>query len=157
MTASDQNKDIISEEELVHSFDEMILLLMRFLKKQILEESVQNSVITPPQFGMLHCLQMQGPRTMKEISEQMDLTHGASTGLIDRLHRLGLVERERDDKDRRVVNVTITDEGKQLIERVNQRRHAILSKIVQQLSPDERRLIQKLNSLAKEKFLNYAD
>lgn len=137
--------------------DEMFISMMRFTKKQILEESIHQSVITPPQFGMLICLKHMGSLTMKELSERMDLTHGASTGLVDRLHRLGLVERERSSEDRRVVYVALTEEGHQLIGRIDLRRHAILRKIVSQLNPDERRLMLKIDRFVKEKLMNYVE
>lgn len=94
---------------------------------------------------------------MKELSEQMDLTHGAATGLVDRLHRLGLVDRERSMEDRRVVHVAMTEEGQQLIERIDQRRHAILLKIVEQLTPEERRLMLKIDRIMKDKLINYVE
>lgn len=152
-----QELDTLSEEELIRSLDGMFLALMRFTKKQILDESIHQSVITPPQFGMLYCLFHRGPQTMKELSEQMDLTHGAATGLVDRLHRLGLVDRERSMEDRRVVHCAMTDEGKQLIERIEQRRHAILHKIVEQLTSEERRLMLKIDRIMKDKLINYVE
>lgn len=153
----EQDIEEFSEDDLIHSMDEMFISMMRFTKKQILEESIHQSVITPPQFGMLICLKHMGSLTMKELSERMDLTHGASTGLVDRLHRLGLVERERSSEDRRVVYVALTEEGHQLIGRIDLRRHAILRKIVSQLNPDERRLMLKIDRFVKEKLMNYVE
>lgn len=133
------------------------MAMMRFTKHQILKESIENNQITPPQFGMLHCLKCVGPQTMKDIAQNMDLTHGACTGLIDRLHKLGLVERERPEHDRRVVTVNITEAGEHLIQRIQEKRHAILRKIISQLTPEESRLLLKIHSFAKEKLQHYAD
>lgn len=156
-TPTDPAATELSEDELISALDGMFLSLMRFTKKQILEESIHQSTITPPQFGLLVCLVHAGPQTMKELSERMDLTHGASTGLVDRLHRLGLVERERSNEDRRVVHVAVTPEGQQLIDRIDKRRRAILHKIVAQLNPEERRLMLKIDALVKEKLMTYVD
>ncbi|PKL77020.1 MAG: hypothetical protein CVV27_07315 [Candidatus Melainabacteria bacterium HGW-Melainabacteria-1] len=154
---SSDHSDNLSEEDLIRAFDSMFLSMMRFTKKQILEESIHQSVITPPQFGLLCCLVHTGSQTMKELSERMDLTHGASTGLVDRLHKLGLVSRDRSSEDRRVVHVEITPEGQQLIQRIDQRRHAILRKIVSHLTPEERRLMLKIDSIVKEKLMNHVE
>lgn len=150
-------QDLLSEDDFIKIMDEHFIFMMRFTKKLILEESIHNTVITPPQFGLLYQLSRCGPRTMKELSEQMDLTHGATTGLVDRLHRLGLVRRDRDEQDRRVVNVQVTETGEELISRIERRRHHILRKIVQELSPEERKLLLKIERLTKDKLMNYVE
>ena len=56
----------------------------------------------------LECLDLillNGPSTAGEIARRTGLTSGAVTGLIDRLERLGLVERTADANDRRKVLV----------------------------------------------------
>jgi DNA-binding MarR family transcriptional regulator len=48
---------------------------------------------------------MSGPSTAGDTARHTGLTSGAVTGLIDRLERLGLVERAADPADRRKVLV----------------------------------------------------
>jgi DNA-binding MarR family transcriptional regulator len=58
----------------------------------------------------LECLDlilMKGPSTAGDIARHTGLTSGAVTGLIDRLERLGLVERAADPGDRRKVLVRV--------------------------------------------------
>jgi DNA-binding MarR family transcriptional regulator len=61
----------------------------------------------------LECLDlilMGGPSTAGEIARHTGLTSGAVTGLIDRLERLGLVERAADSADRRKVLVRVRED-----------------------------------------------
>jgi DNA-binding MarR family transcriptional regulator len=61
----------------------------------------------------LECLDlilMGGPSTAGEIARHTGLTSGAVTGLIDRLERLGLVERTADPADRRKVLVRVRED-----------------------------------------------
>ena len=61
----------------------------------------------------LECLDlilMGGPSTAGEIARHTGLTSGAVTGLIDRLERLGLVERAADPADRRKVLVRVRED-----------------------------------------------
>src|SRR5262245_38215720 len=61
----------------------------------------------------LECLDlilMRGPSTAGEIARHTGLTSGAVTGLIDRLERLGLVERQDDPHDRRKVLVKVRED-----------------------------------------------
>lgn len=145
------------DSQLIQSLDEMFLLMMRFTKNQILKESVQDSMITPPQFGMLWCLSQCGEQNMKDLAERMDLSHGAATGLVDRLHKLGLVDRHRLDSDRRVVCARISAAGHALIQRINQRRHQILKNILQQLTTEEHRFMLRIHSIVKDKLSNYVE
>jgi len=61
----------------------------------------------------LECLDLillNGPSTAGEIARRTGLTSGAVTGLIDRLERLGLVERTDDPDDRRKVLVRVRED-----------------------------------------------
>jgi DNA-binding MarR family transcriptional regulator len=61
----------------------------------------------------LECLDLillNGPSTAGEIARRTGLTSGAVTGLIDRLERLGLVERTADAADRRKVVVRVRED-----------------------------------------------
>jgi DNA-binding MarR family transcriptional regulator len=61
----------------------------------------------------LECLDlilMSGPSTAGDIARHTGLTSGAVTGLIDRLERLGLVERAADAADRRKVLVRVRED-----------------------------------------------
>ena len=53
---------------------------------------------------------MSGPSSAGEIARHTGLTSGAVTGLIDRLERLGLVERTADPADRRKVLVRVRED-----------------------------------------------
>jgi len=61
----------------------------------------------------LECLDlilMSGPSSAGDIARHTGLTSGAVTGLIDRLERLGLVERTADPADRRKVLVRVRED-----------------------------------------------
>lgn len=51
----------------------------------------------------LRALSLEGPLTAGALSEKCGLTTGAVTGILDRMERLGLVQREADPFDRRRV------------------------------------------------------
>ena len=53
---------------------------------------------------------MSGPSSAGEIGRRTGLSSGAVTGLIDRLEKLGLVERVADPNDRRKVLVRVRED-----------------------------------------------
>jgi len=57
-----------------------------------------------------------GTTTVTEVAAHVHLSPSTVVGIIDRLEEKGLVNRERDTTDRRVVTLTATDRGSKLIE-----------------------------------------
>ena len=74
--------------------------------------------ITPSQFAVLEALFHLGSMTQGEISTKVLKSGSNMTTVIDNLERDGYVRRERDAKDRRVINVHLTATGKRKIEGV---------------------------------------
>lgn len=70
--------------------------------------------LTYPQYIVMLTLWQDGPGTTRHIAERLKLAPNAITPLIDRLEVAGLVRRERDTKDRRVVHVMLTEKGSML-------------------------------------------
>jgi len=57
--------------------------------------------------------------TVGELAERLQIRHHSAVGLVDRLVSLGLVERRHGEEDRRVVYVTVTSQGRSLLERLS--------------------------------------
>jgi DNA-binding MarR family transcriptional regulator len=77
-----------------------------------------------------------GPQRLTALAASEGVTQPAMTQLISRLEDAGLVRRESDPDDGRVVLVTITDEGRATLAHRRQGRAARLAVILAQLSPD---------------------
>jgi MarR family transcriptional regulator, 2-MHQ and catechol-resistance regulon repressor len=77
--------------------------------------------ITASQYNVLRILRGEGqPLPCQEIADRMIQVVPAMTGLLDRLDAQGLVQRERCTQDRRVIYVTLTDSGRDLLGRLDQ-------------------------------------
>lgn len=63
---------------------------------------------------LLQNLHAHGPSTATEIGDMMCVTSGPVTNLTKRLMARGLVERHRDDTDKRVMWFSLTADGEQL-------------------------------------------
>jgi MarR family 2-MHQ and catechol resistance regulon transcriptional repressor len=80
--------------------------------------SIQGSGLTPTQFGVLEALYHLGPMMLSEQAQKHLKSPNNLTVVTDNLEKHGLVRRVRDEKDRRVVRVFLTDTGRELIRRV---------------------------------------
>ena len=72
--------------------------------------------LTHSQYNVLRILRGEGkPMPCLEIGDRMIQVVPAMTGLLDRLEKQGLVQRERCTEDRRVVYVDLTDAARELL------------------------------------------
>jgi MarR family transcriptional regulator, 2-MHQ and catechol-resistance regulon repressor len=74
--------------------------------------------LTIPQFAVLEALHHLGPLSHRELADKLLVTGGNITFVMGRLEETGLVERERSELDRRVVEARLTPAGRALVERV---------------------------------------
>ena len=94
-------------------------LWVRFLRFNLsshkkLECDLGKIGLTPPQFYVLATIGYAGSLPFGEIGAKMMVTVSNLTGIVDRLEQKKLVLRKRDETDRRVVHVTLTDKGTSL-------------------------------------------
>jgi MarR family transcriptional regulator, 2-MHQ and catechol-resistance regulon repressor len=94
-------------------------LWVRFLRFNLLshkrlEADLAKVALTPPQFYVLATIGYAGSLPFGEIGAKMMVTVSNLTGIVDRLEEKKLVLRKRDQTDRRVVHVTLTQKGSQL-------------------------------------------
>jgi DNA-binding MarR family transcriptional regulator len=89
------------------------------------------------QLMVITILEAQGPVPMTRLAEALDVSDASATGIVDRMKRRGLVERRRDDADRRLVIVALTDEGEAIFREHRLRRRERVARVVDELSDAE--------------------
>jgi DNA-binding MarR family transcriptional regulator len=90
------------------------------------------------QLKLLMLLDRDGEHTLKEIAESLVLSLPAASRAVDGLHKRGMVIRREDVEDRRHKRVTITDEGAEVIARLNQARLTAIEQYLKNLTTIER-------------------
>src|SRR5690554_2357102 len=71
--------------------------------------------LTTPQLIVLEIVASRSRAQPKHIAAKAGVGQATATSLIDKLEARALVERKRDDQDRRIVWVTATTEGRDLL------------------------------------------
>ena len=97
--------------------------------------------ITPGQINALLVLHFTDQLTMGELSAEIYLAESAATRLVNRLVNLNLVRRRGDEKDRRIVRVSLTAYGRQLARLVFERRSFRFNNLAHSLSGQEREML----------------
>lgn len=72
--------------------------------------------LTGPQVWGIKVIAEQGTIRVSDLARKMYLHPATVVGILDRLEKRGLVNRSRSQEDRRVVDVSLTDEGVSLVE-----------------------------------------
>jgi DNA-binding MarR family transcriptional regulator len=77
--------------------------------------------VTPTQYNVLRILQGAGAGGLcrNEVRDRLVARVPDASRLLDRLEEMGLVERERDTSDRRLVNTRITAAGRDVLKRLD--------------------------------------
>jgi DNA-binding MarR family transcriptional regulator len=73
--------------------------------------------ITGPQLWVLKTISQNEILNLSELGKRMCHHPSTMTGLIDRLEKKGYVERDRGREDRRIVKLSLTPKGKELVRR----------------------------------------
>lgn len=103
----------------------------------LMAESMQRQSITPSQFFVLMYLSKKGSSKVSKLAEHLDVKPSAVTLMMDRLEQHGFVVREHDKKDRRVVNIRLTDEGEEKLRHALQERRDIVRRYLSFLNEEE--------------------
>ncbi|MBV8841433.1 MAG: MarR family transcriptional regulator [Bryobacterales bacterium] len=100
---------------------------------------------------MLFLIHAKGRSTMSGLADELGVPLSTATHTIDRLVAKGLVVRTRSEQDRRVVQVGMSDFGKQLQENFKGKRLSMAHSWLEPLSPGEREIFLELMAKITER------
>lgn len=122
-------------------FSRQLSLLFPSVMRGVLKrqpDQLTSCCLTMPQYLLLDLLNIKGPMMMTEVALEMGFSLPAATGMVARLHTLKMVERERNNKDRRVVRIVLTAKARAAIVKIRRNREDMVKQIFGQLSEHER-------------------
>lgn len=97
--------------------------------------------LTEGQLNVLELLLQHQPMKPSDLLAYLSTTPAAITTLLDRMERGGLVARNRDDHDRRIVWVTVTEKGNSEAIRGAEIRDAFISEALDRISVHNQQLL----------------
>ncbi|MEW5784704.1 MAG: MarR family transcriptional regulator [Bacillota bacterium] len=129
---------VINSEPLLDYIKEVDLVFSRIIYRfRVLFSRYTVDEITDTQFLVLRSLR-KGPCNTSYLAQVLGVTLSAVTALINRLFKMGLVTRERKDKDRRQVWISITPKGLKVLKDVEDKRYLLLALYFSHLPESER-------------------
>lgn len=122
----------ISPETVAADLRPVLLRLARELRKE-----TEQLGITARQATLLWLVKRSPGLSLAELAHEEGISPPAMSGHIDRLERIGLLERERSNQDRRRVGLRLTEDGQKLMRRIRARRTTWLADRLRTLGPAE--------------------
>ncbi|NOU96542.1 MarR family transcriptional regulator [Paenibacillus sp. LMG 31456] len=95
---------------------ELQQVFRRIMRKLVVYGKFIDPRFSGSQVAALDIIQTKGPIKVTHLAEKLTLSLSAVTLLCDKLIQNGYLIRERDDEDRRVVYLSITDHGREVLE-----------------------------------------
>lgn len=129
-----------------HEVDEMARELMRRFDALAREFLVpqQSAHLSRSEAALLRLLAEEDSASMSEISSSLGLALSSTTGVVDRLVERALVERARDENDRRSVCVRLTKKGQRALEALQNDRVRLGTALLERLPARERQTLLEL-------------
>jgi DNA-binding MarR family transcriptional regulator len=109
--------------------------------------------LTLPQFLVLAAIHQHGTGCpIGKLAEEMFQAYPTMTGIVDRLKVAGLVLRGNDPEDRRKVVISLTHEGRELLDRARDTRRTRMARALGKFSAQDRREFLRLLTNYLETF-----
>ena len=107
-----------------------------------LSNELNRGNISFPQFFLLAYLSSEDYLTMSDIAKKMGHSTAAATGLVDRLEKLGYVERIHAAEDRRKIMVRITHKGTELVAHMRKEIALSLADVMSEMDEEESETVE---------------
>lgn len=143
--------EINKEKRVIKAFNSMTQLVSSSIMKFKGDESIGKL-----ELKILYNLSKEKEFNMSELAKLLNVVMSAVTGTADRLIKKDLVIRERDQDDRRIVRIRLTEKGKNIAKAYGLQQIELIKNVMMILSSKEQdefiRLLEKItNSLKEEK------
>ncbi len=94
---------------------------------------------------VLATLREGGPLPVSRLANALDVSVASATGIVNRMEDRGLVERSRDEADRRIVTVSLSEDGRRVMDEIDARAQGFFARVLRELTADE--LLQLRNGM----------
>jgi DNA-binding MarR family transcriptional regulator len=120
--------------------------------------------LTMPQLKVIFRLSAQGPSRVGALARALRVTLPTMTGILDRLVEHGLIQRQEDAADRRLVISCLTPAGQELVDQLQEAGRTRLTRVFEALPADALRqhvetlqqMLQTTTALAEREHANHA-
>ena len=132
------------------SLSNLMFGLRRLINKSDKENRLKHE-LTVSQFETLWFIGPTGRRTMESIADHLNIKPPSVTALVDKLEKSGLVAREKDPADRRLIQVVLTKKMIKELQVMGRKKELVFDKIISKLSPADQKELERILSILIKK------
>lgn len=116
---------------------------------QILSKAASKHNLTALQLLVLRVLHETPEIRMSELAEKLNVGNSTMSGIVDRMVKADILERERTEADRRAMTIKLTEKGKELWRETNATRMNMMRPLLSMTEQDHRELSRLQNEVLR--------
>ena len=123
--------------------NQLFLMLMQTSKaiQERIRDEMSKNKLSITEFSVLEVLFYQGKQTIQQIGNRILISSGSMTYVIDKLEQKGIIKRNDCREDRRVIHITLTAEGMEMLENIMPKYQEMVDSFFRDLTAHESELM----------------
>ncbi|WP_137845475.1 MarR family transcriptional regulator [Microbacterium sp. 2FI] len=128
-------------DDLSAAASDLRIATFRFARRLRTQRAIDS--MSDGQFAVLAALWVHGPHTLGELADRERVSAPSMNRTVNCLQDAGYVARSADESDGRKVVISLTDNGRSVVDETARRRDAWVESALADLSPDERETLAR--------------
>jgi len=125
------------------SLGDLLLIFRRKILESVKREGVKHD-LTLSQVEILNFIGLSGKKTMKDIADYLKITPPSTTTIIEEMERKGLVERIKDEKDRRIAFIVLSKKTKKIFTSICKQKELIFKEMISKLNNKDQKILERI-------------
>ncbi|MGP4078672.1 MarR family winged helix-turn-helix transcriptional regulator [Pseudalkalibacillus sp. R45] len=133
-----------NRQQLIGELEKSFRTTFRMFRKEI--NNLFGDECTSTEFTYLKFIMGKNEVMSSMLSQEFNVATSHITAVTDRLVKRDLVRRKRAENDRRVIYLSLTDKGEELVNFLEKKKHTYMEEKFKNLSDDEMKTLVELFS-----------
>ncbi len=110
-------------------------------EEQAMRETAESSELSVSEIHTLVAVGRRLPKTMSTIAQELLINVSTLSIAVNKLEKKGFVKRIRDDDDRRIVRISLTEKGREALERHELFYFRVVDEALRDMDNEQKRLL----------------
>lgn len=131
---------------------EVAAMFGTFIKNLTSDFNKNSNDLNITQYKMLFHLDKEGPLNVSDLAKSVHITNAAVTTITDQLLVDEYITKIRSKTDRRVVNITITEKGREIVNNMKKEQQNKMKEHFRKLTEEDIQHLKRIFTLLNENF-----
>ncbi|MGO5010714.1 MarR family winged helix-turn-helix transcriptional regulator [Niallia sp. Sow4_A1] len=131
---------------------EVAAMFGTFIKNLTSDFNKNSNDLNITQYKLLFHLEKEGAQNVSDLAKSVHITNAAVTTITDQLLADDYITKDRSKTDRRVVNITITDKGRKIVNNMKKEQQYKMKEHFRKLTEEDIQHLKRIFKLLNENF-----